>query len=132
QKATDLLRRIRALQDGEARAEATRRMIDRLRTFMGYREYPKYGMVSRYFVYRQALLGEAARLVEAGVLPEVEDLFFLTLPELREVGRTRRIDLYVVRERKEEFRWHQGLQPPRVITSEGEAVTGAYRTGEVP
>lgn len=132
QKATDLLRRIRALPDGEARAEATRRMIDRLRTFMGYREYPKYGMVSRYFVYRQALLGEAARLVEAGVLPEVEDLFFLTLPELREVVRTRRIDLYVVRERKEEFRWHQGLQPPRVITSEGEAVTGAYRTGEVP
>ena len=38
-------------------------MIDRVRTFIGYREYPKYGMVSRYFVYKQALLEEAERLV---------------------------------------------------------------------
>ena len=36
-------------------------MIDRVRTFIGYREYPKYGMVSRYFVYKQALLEEAER-----------------------------------------------------------------------
>ena len=27
-----------------------------MRTFIGYREYPKYGMVSRYFIYKQALL----------------------------------------------------------------------------
>ena len=40
-------------------------MIDRVRTFIGYREYPKYGMVSRYFVYKQALLEEAERLVQA-------------------------------------------------------------------
>jgi pyruvate,water dikinase len=31
-----------------------------VRTFIGYREYPKYRMVSRYFVYKQALLEEAA------------------------------------------------------------------------
>ena len=40
-------------------------MIDRVRTFIGYREYPKYSMVSRYFVYKQALLEEAERLVQA-------------------------------------------------------------------
>ena len=34
-------------------------MIERVRTFAGYREYPKYGMVSRYFAYKQALLEEA-------------------------------------------------------------------------
>jgi len=42
-------------------------MIDRVRTFIGYREYPKYGMISRYFVYKQALLEEAERLVQAHV-----------------------------------------------------------------
>jgi pyruvate,water dikinase len=42
-------------------------MIDRVRTFIGYREYPKYGMVSRYFVCKQALLAEAQRLVQAHV-----------------------------------------------------------------
>ena len=48
---------------GEQKADETKRMIDRVRTFTGYREYPKYGMVSRYFVYKQALLrgGRAPR-----------------------------------------------------------------------
>ncbi len=44
-------------------------MIDRVQEHIGYREYPKYGIVSRYFVYKQALLEEAERLVQAGVLP---------------------------------------------------------------
>ena len=67
-------------------------MIDRVRTFVGYREYPKYGMVSRYLVYKQALLAEADRLVEAGVLRDREDLFFLTFDELDDVVRSQRVD----------------------------------------
>ena len=55
-------------------------MIDRVRTFTGYREYPKYGIVSRYFVYKQALLEEAERLVQAGVLREQEDIFYPHVP----------------------------------------------------
>jgi phosphoenolpyruvate synthase/pyruvate phosphate dikinase len=49
-KEQELLERLRALPDGQRRAEETKLMIDRVRTFIGYREYPKYGMVSRYFV----------------------------------------------------------------------------------
>ncbi len=49
----DLLERLRALPDGERKAEEAKRMIDRVRTFTGYREYPKYGMVSRCFVRRK-------------------------------------------------------------------------------
>ena len=67
-------------------------MIDRVRTFIGYREYPKYGMVSRYFVYKQALLDEAERLVQAGVLREQDDIFFLTFQELHDVVRTNHVD----------------------------------------
>ena len=55
-KEQDVLTRLRALPDGERKAEEAKRLIDRIRTFSGYREYPKYGMVSRYFVYKQALL----------------------------------------------------------------------------
>src|SRR5205823_8235268 len=44
-KEEELLERLRALPDGEQKAEETKRMIDRVRTFAGYREYPKYGMV---------------------------------------------------------------------------------------
>ena len=55
-KEQEVLERLRALPDGERKADETKRKIDRVRTFIGYREYPKYGMVSRYFVYKQALL----------------------------------------------------------------------------
>ena len=65
EKEQDLLGRLRGLPDGERKADETKRMIDRVRTFIGYREYPKYGMVCRYFVYKQASLEEAGRLVRA-------------------------------------------------------------------
>ena len=86
-KEQEVLERLQALPDGERRAEEAKRMIDRLRTFIGYREYPKYFIVSRYFVYKQALLEEAERLVQAHVLREKEDLFYLTFQELHEVVR---------------------------------------------
>jgi pyruvate,water dikinase len=57
QKEQELLDRLRALPDGEPKAEEAKRMIERVRTFIGYREYPKYGMVSRYFVLQAGVAG---------------------------------------------------------------------------
>jgi pyruvate,water dikinase len=128
----DVLARLRALPDGERKADETKRMIDRVRTFIGYREYPKYGIVSRYFVYKQALMEEAERLVHAGVLPEKEDIFYLTFRELHDVVRSNQVDGRLVQQRKDAFRSYQALTPPRVLTSDGEAVTGAYRRDDVP
>jgi pyruvate,water dikinase len=107
-------------------------MIDRVRTFIGYREYPKYGIVSRYFVYKRALLAEAERLVRADVLAEKEDAFYLTFQELHEAARSHRADAELIRQRKDAFRAYQALTPPRVLTSDGEAVNGAYRRDDVP
>jgi len=132
-KEQELLARLRALpEDGEGKAAETKRKIDRVRTFIGYREYPKYGWVSRYFVYKQALLGEAERLVQAGVLREKEDIFFLTFQELHDVVRSNRVDDQLIRERKDAFRSYQALAPPRVLTSDGECLSGAYRRDDVP
>ena len=132
EKAQELLERLRALPDGERKAADATRMIDRVRTFSGYREYPKYGIVSRYFVYKQALLQEAERLVQAQVLREQEDIFYLTVHELHDVVGTRRADRRLIRRRRDAFRSHQALTPPRVLTSDGEAVAGAYRRDDVP
>jgi pyruvate,water dikinase len=107
-------------------------MIDRVRTFIGYREYPKYGKVSRDFVYKQALLEEAERLVSAHVLRDKEDIFYLTFHELHDVARTNRVDDQLICERKDAFRSYYALTPPRVLTSDGEAVAGAYRRDDVP
>ncbi|MYV98656.1 rifamycin-inactivating phosphotransferase [Streptomyces sp. SID3343] len=131
-KEQDVLSRLRALPDGDRKADETKRTIDRLRTFVGYREYPKYGIVSRYFVYKQALLAEAERLVQADVLREREDVFYLTFQEFHDVARSNRVDERLVRERKDAFRTYHALTPPRVLTSDGEALTGAYRRDDVP
>src|SRR3954451_5508930 len=128
----DVLERLRVLPDGERKAQEAKRMIDRVRTFIGYREYPKYGMVSRYFVYKQALLKEAERLVQAHVLREKEDIFYLRFPELHDVARTNHVDDQLICRRKDAFRSYQALTPPRVLTSEGEVITGAYRRDDVP
>jgi pyruvate,water dikinase len=107
-------------------------MIDRLRTFIGYREYPKYGMVSRYFVYKKALLDEAERLVRARVLREQDDIFFLSFEELHDVVCTNQVDDELIARRKDAFRSYQALTPPRVLTSDGEAITGEYRRDDLP
>ncbi|WP_406089096.1 rifamycin-inactivating phosphotransferase [Streptomyces sp. NBC_01013] len=131
-KERDVLSRLRALPDGDRKADEAKRMIDRVRTFIGYREYPKYGIVSRYFVYKQALLQEAERLVEAQVLSEKEDVFYLTFQEFHDVARSHQVDDRLIRQRKDAFRSYHALTPPRVLTSDGEAITGAYRRDDVP
>ncbi len=131
-KEAELLARLRQLPDGPQKAGETQRMISRLRTFMGYREYPKYGIVSRYFVYKQALLEEAGRLVRANVLQSQEDIYYLTLQELREVVRTHELDDQIVSQRKAEHERNRKLTPPRVLTSDGEIVTGAYKRADLP
>ncbi|WP_327712693.1 phosphoenolpyruvate synthase [Streptomyces sp. NBC_00464] len=131
-KEQDVLSRLRALPDGDRKADEAKRMIDRVRTFIGYREYPKYGIIGRYFVYKQALLAEAERLVRADVLAEKEDIFYLTFQELHDVVRSNQVDDQLIQQRKDEFRSYQALTPPRVLTSDGEAVTGAYRRDDVP
>jgi len=132
EKEQELLERLRALPDGEQKADEAKRRIDQVRTFIGYREYPKYGMVSRYFVYKQALLEEAERLVQANVLREKEDIFYLTFQELQEVVRANHVDDQLISQRRDAFRSYQALTPPRVLTSDGEALSGAYRRDDLP
>ena len=132
EKEEELLSRLRVLPDGERKAEEVKRKIDRVRTFAGYREYPKYGIVNRLFVYKQALLEEAERLVQAQVLGEKEDSFFLEFQELHDVTRAHQVDDQLIRRREEAFASYQALTPPRVLTSDGEAVAGSYRRDDFP
>jgi phosphoenolpyruvate synthase/pyruvate phosphate dikinase len=108
-------------------------MISILRNFIGYhREYPKYTLIQRYWVYKQALLKEAAKLVQEGVIWAKEDIYYLSLEELRETVRTTNLDYEIITRRKEEYEFFEKLTPPRVMTSEGEVVSGEYDTGNIP
>jgi pyruvate,water dikinase len=89
-------------------------------------------MVRRYFIYRQALLEEAERLVRADVIHDREEIYYLTFDELLEVVRTHRLDRSIIDKRKEEFASYATLTPPRVMTSDGEIVAGRYKRENLP
>lgn len=131
-KERELLERLKQLPDGEQKAEETKQKIDLVRNFSGYREYPKYEKISRYAVYKQALLNEARRLAQAGVIREEEDVFYLSFDEFQEVVRTHQLDYHIINQRKEEYKSFEKLTPPRVITSDGEAITGQYKRENLP
>ncbi|MGC2237398.1 MAG: phosphoenolpyruvate synthase [Pyrinomonadaceae bacterium] len=131
-KEQELLERLKQLPDGEEKAEETKRMIELVRNFAGYREYPKYGIVSRYFVYKQALLKEAEQLVQSGVIHEKEDIYYLTFEELLEVVRTNKPDYKTISQRRDEYKLYEKLTPPRVITSDGEVIAGEYKRENLP
>lgn len=132
QKEQELLDRLRQLPDGAKKASETKRMIDLIRNFAGYREYPKYGMVNRYYVYKQALLKEAEQLVQATIIRKKEDIYYLSFDEFREAVRTNTLDYSLISGRKDEYKLYEKLTPPRVITSDGEIITGAYKRENLP
>jgi pyruvate,water dikinase len=131
-KEEELLDRLKQLPDGVHKAEETKVRIDLVRNYIGYREYPKYGMVSRYLVYKQALLKEAGRLIQAGVIHDKEDIFYLSFEELHETVRTNTTDYQLINQRKEDYKLYDKLTPPRVITSDGEILSGQYKRDHLP
>ncbi|EEL55489.1 MULTISPECIES: phosphoenolpyruvate synthase [Bacillus] len=131
-KEEELLERLQHLPGGEQKVEETKRMICNLRNFIGYREYPKYGMIHRYFIYKQALLKEAEKLVKNNILDEIEDIYYLTFEELHEVVRTNKLDYELIHQQKNEYKLYEKLTPPRVMTSDGEIITGKYKRENLP
>lgn len=132
QQEAAVLARLRQLPDGEAKATETKRMIGLIRNYSGYREYPKYGIVCRYMLYKQALLKEAEALARAGVIAHETDVYYLTFEEFREAVRTQTIGHSIIRQRKEAHRVFEKLSPPRVLTSDGEGLSGAYHREHLP
>ncbi|WP_242264439.1 phosphoenolpyruvate synthase [Bacillus cereus group sp. BfR-BA-01422] len=131
-KEEELVNRLQQLPDGKQKVEETKRMIRNIRNFIGYREYPKYGMINRYFIYKQALLKEAEQLVQNGVIHEVDDIYYLTFEELHEVVRTKKLNYELIHKQKNDYKLYEKLTPPRVMTSDGEIITGKYKRENLP
>lgn len=131
-KEQELVDRLERLPDGEQKVQETKQMISLLRNFVGYREYPKYGIVSRFFVYKLALLKEAEKLLQANIIHEMEDVYYLTFEEFREAVHTNKLDYELIDKRKEEHKHYEKLVPPRVITSDGEIIMGKYNREDIP
>lgn len=131
-KEQDLLNRLQHLPDAQAKMREAKQKISLIRNFTGYREYPKYEKISQLFIFKEALLKEAERLVATGVIRKKEDVFFLRFEEFREVVRSHRAEIDLINKRKEEYKSFQQLMPPRVMTSDGEVLKGTYKHDNVP
>ncbi len=94
------------------------------------REQPKHHGLQVNRIAREFLKEEGARLVQDGALAAADDIWFLRLDEL--VHGLPANAPSVVEERKAEFRRHQHLGPPRVITSHGERLVASHAATNAP
>ncbi|PGB73534.1 phosphoenolpyruvate synthase [Bacillus wiedmannii] len=131
-KEEELVNRLQHLPNGKQKVEEMKRMVRNIRNFIGYREYPKYGMINRYFIYKQALLKEAEQLVQSGVIHEIDDIYYLTFEELHEVVRTNKLDYERIQKQKNDYKLYEKLTPPRIMMSDGEIITGKYKRENLP
>ncbi|MDP4118654.1 MAG: phosphoenolpyruvate synthase [Bacillota bacterium] len=127
QKEQELLKKV-----GRLRGRKLKKKISILRNFAGFREYPKYFLICRYWLFKKALMKEAYKLMAAGVICDREDVYYLTFLEFQEAVNTGKVDLRVIEQRKSEHAYFEKLTPPRIMTSDGENVSGEYTSTGYP
>ncbi|ABR47717.1 pyruvate phosphate dikinase, PEP/pyruvate-binding [Alkaliphilus metalliredigens QYMF] len=132
EKERVLLSRLEQLPGGKRKAKKAKKMISVLRNVIGFREYPKYSFIKRFQIYKNALIKEADVLVKKGIILNKEDIYYLSFEELRKVVQTNSLDYSIIRKRKEDYEVYEKLTPPRVMTSDGEVISGAYNNGNMP
>ncbi|MBR0600019.1 rifamycin-inactivating phosphotransferase [Sinanaerobacter chloroacetimidivorans] len=131
-KEDEIIRCLQKLPGGAKKAKKAKKRISVFRNFVGAREYPKYFWVSRFAIYKRALLKEAEKLAAAGVINNVNDVFYLYFDEFREAVRTGRADQTLIENRKNEYARYEKLTPPRIILSDGEVPSGEYNASSTP
>ncbi|WP_199613572.1 phosphoenolpyruvate synthase [Paenibacillus alkalitolerans] len=110
------------------------RLVKLYRNLMGMREHHKFALVKHLYSYKRAIMEETGKLVRSGTLPREEDIFYFTLDELialienRFTGNVREI----IDERAQRHERNRKLKSPRVMTSEGEIITGKLRDVKAP
>ncbi|KGK90116.1 phosphoenolpyruvate synthase [Clostridium sp. HMP27] len=131
-KEQEILKRLEKLPGGNGKAKKTKKVISVLRNYVGYREFNKYTLIWYEWIIKEALMKEADILVNKGVIQNREDIYYLTFDELRDAIKTSGLDYNIITKRKEEYETFEKLTPPRVITSDGEIITGEYNTDKIP
>ncbi|MBA4495198.1 phosphoenolpyruvate synthase [Paenactinomyces guangxiensis] len=134
QAGETLLRRLRNTRNGRLKARWMSHLIRVYRDVTGIREHHKFTLIRHLDLYKQAILDEARQLVKQGILRHETDVFYLGLNEIAAIMENRFTGSVpeLIEQRKKDYEWHQKLTPPRVITSEGEVITGVRRDIQAP
>ena len=110
------------------------RLLSIYRNSTGLREFPKYAIIRFFGIYRQAILAEARDLHQRGILEKEEDVFYLYLDELIALLKNNFSEdvRHLIGSRKKAYEQYKKMTPPRVMTSEGEVITGVRSDIEAP
>ncbi len=110
------------------------RLVKRYRNLMGMREHHKLVIIQILDIYKRAILEEARFLVGKGILCNEDDVFYFTLQELAAMLENRNSGNVqaIVEARSKQHELNQKRKSPRVMTSEGEIITGKLRDVKVP
>ncbi|MGL1893361.1 MAG: phosphoenolpyruvate synthase [Spirochaetaceae bacterium] len=128
----EIATKVSNLPNGRRRAKKIRKIASLIRNYIGFREYPKFSYIKRYYIYKQALLKEAVLLLKKGLIRDFEDIYYLSFDELWEVVKTDKLDYDIIEKRIEQFKLYEKLTPPRIMTSEGEIISGEYNKVDIP
>ncbi|KLU59015.1 phosphoenolpyruvate synthase [Peptococcaceae bacterium CEB3] len=110
------------------------RLLKLYRNLMGMREHHKFAVILHLGIYKRAIMEEAQSFVQRGIFRSEEDVFYLTLEEIiaLEEGRfAGNVEEYIAGIKKR-YEQYEKLTPPRVMTSEGEIITGKLRDIQAP
>lgn len=110
------------------------RLVKLYRNLMGMREHHKFTLVKLLDIYKRGILEEAQNLVRKGIFQCEQDVFYFRLEELIELLENRFTGNVqeLVKTRELECESYRKLNPPRVMTSEGEIITGKLRDVKAP
>lgn len=129
QAASELINRLKKTPGGFIKARLMSRMIKAFRNLMALREHPKFMLIQIFDISKKVILEETRDLMARGILNQEKDVYYLTLPELISlVGNDQNKETInsTIAKRKEDFARYSELTPPRVMTSDGEIITGRY------
>lgn len=110
------------------------RLLKVYRNLLGMRENHKFIVIMLLDIYKRAILEEGRILVEKGILRCEQDVFYFTLEELITLVENRFSGNAqdILEEREKQHVLDQKLIPPRVMTSNGEIITGKLRDIQAP
>ncbi|MEM7126834.1 MAG: phosphoenolpyruvate synthase [Chloroflexota bacterium] len=98
-----------------------RRLIRVSRNLSPLREHHKFFVIQVFALFKSVLLEAGEQMVREERLKTVEDIWFLTMPEVLSALDNPALELHqLVPERRMEMEHYQQLTPPRVMTSDGE------------
>jgi len=118
---------------GWLRACVVKRLLSVFRAYMPIREHPKYMLVHFFQNVRVTVQEVALEFKTQGRIEDIEDIWYLTLPEAIEALKNHEIEIKTkIAKQKLDYAHYAKLTPPRVITSNGEIIKAVHSRENLP